>query len=550
MRLRLFLLLWLLGLSPAFAQLKLEKPQWGFNGTVLKNSFNILSVQVQNTGAQAFEGDLTLEVPASLGMREAAPCIQSVFISPGTSRTVQFYPYITASKQEYRITWKGTNGVSVDGPDTAAPAVVMLADLDSNSVRGVRMPVFHEGNFPPTVAATDALNAVVLDHQPKWDPARREAFLDWVKQGGIVHLIHGLDGKTPEFSEDMAVLNVPGDRGAVGAGLVVKHTTSRAEITQDFLRNAGFPAPELPQQNGGYAGYDYYDNSDSEVFRMMAEVTKPNIAWGTIYTLTFVYIGLIGPVFYFQRRRDYRMLLGAFVATVAIFAWIFTVVGRRGYGEKQLYHSYALARSIEGDKWDVRQWMYPFATSGDKYRFNFPGGPHLYSANSDTESVRGEFVQGKDGGFIADIPLFSSRPFMHQGALNGPKLDAKIETKYDIVPERVSFADTTQARILGVVIQTNSHLYKFNKTPNGWDRFQSIQNFSEAFSPAPPNRLSALIIGNKQNGIPPVARPPEDGRARLYIYAETHGTFELSNTNFQAGKTYVLFVQDLPISKL
>ena len=40
---------------------------------------------------------------------------------------------------------------------------------------------FPEDLFPLTGAALSGLGTVVLDHVPRWEPAKRQAFLDWLR---------------------------------------------------------------------------------------------------------------------------------------------------------------------------------------------------------------------------------------------------------------------------------------------------------------------------------------------------------------------------------
>lgn len=573
MRFCLIFVLWLVSFPSAFAELILGKPAWGFDGTTVRGSFNILTVSVRNAGAQAFEGELVLDVAGNVGRADISPLVQSIFVAPGASRTVQFFPYLLGFYEDFEIRWKGQvgGGVPVDPPKFAAPAVVMFADLDASNVRALRMPAFHEGNFPPTVAATDALRAVVLDHQPRWDAVRREAFLDWVKRGGVVHVIQSPEGGHPQFADEFAVLNAAEARGHVGAGVVVKHPVSRADVTLAYLEKAGFPKPATNDENRGYG-----DSSDNGIFRALGEATKPDISWGTIYGLTFAYIALIGPVFYFQRRRDYRWLLGGFVGTVVLFAWVFTIVGRRGYGEKQVYHSIALARAIEGNKWEVRHWMYPFATSGDDYRFSFAGGTHLYGARGNSEAVRASVIQGKDGYLEADIPLFSSRPFMHQGVISGPKLGwqfEKLEPDISLAKlrdARIKLAgDSSQVGFHSVTVQIKSQFYALTQSGDSWtfantnptdasrafgsdgmnSNYDGYGGDSRPRYKLFPQRLAAVISGDRDTNSYPVGRPLDDGWVRVFAYADSGSFFPMGGADFQPGMNSVLFVQDLPLIK-
>lgn len=571
MRACLIFLLSLLATFPAFAELVVGKPEWGFDGTGVTDSFNILTVEVRNTGGQPFEGTLTLDDGGRFGGRQSAPYHQSIYVAPGAARAVQFYPFLPRYSNGFRILWKEQGGgtVAVDVPKASAPAIVLLVDFDAPNLRALRMRAFNEAHFPPTVSATDGLHAVVLDHQPRWDLARREAFLDWVKRGGLVHLIHGPDGNVPEFTGELSALNVPGARGLVGAGLVVKHAIPRTEVTSEFLRDAGFPAPSLRQGSS-----NMYYTGDSAIFRRLSQVTKPKIAWGIIYTLTIVYVALVGPVFYILRRRDYRALLGGFIGTVALFAWAFTVIGRRGYGEKQIYHTQAVARSIEGAKWDVRHWVHAFATSGDTYRFSFPGTSHLYAAVSQEDTVRGDVVQGREASFTADIPLFSSRPFIHQGVMTGPHLAWEIlefEGRPDSSNTRGKFRlkPGFKGEVLSVVAQYGSEFYRLNFKED-WEIGPGAHQMAQrAFGTEDGGydyyyyREAPEVTMNRLRSSPfPLVRSMVEGvdgssaiisklrqreQIRLFTYASAPEAFSVESKEFQSGIGLVLFVQDLII---
>ncbi len=47
--------------------------------------------------------------------------------------------------------------------------------------------------------------------------------------------------------------------------------------------------------------------------------------------------------------------------------------------------------------------------------------PHnLYAVTADTEEIYGKILNGKDGRFLVNIPLYSWRNFIHRGSMSGP----------------------------------------------------------------------------------------------------------------------------------
>ncbi|MEQ1851356.1 MAG: hypothetical protein ABMA01_07165 [Chthoniobacteraceae bacterium] len=558
------------------AALDVGPPVWGFDGTVVSGCFNVISFEVSNRSGKPFEGNLVLDDAGGLGTRSSAPYEQPVYLAPGTSRWVQFHPYIGSYTPSWRLAWDGTERgeIEINRPNSGPPATVLLADPNALGMRAARMRLFPENLFPATVSATDALHAVVLDHQPRWEGPRRQAFLDWVMRGGIVHLLPGPDGAQPRFTEEFAPLNVEGDRGFLGAGLVVRHRVPRAEMTEQFLKDAGFPTPELKENKEG----SIYD-LDGFLFRKLASITRPNINWSLIYLLTAVYVLLIGPAFYLLRKRDYRLLLGGLIATVAVFAWLFTVVGRRGYGEKQIYHSLSIARALGGGRYDVQEWVHPFATSGDLYRFEHPGGGHLYAALGEGESVRGSVVTGKDSHFEADMPLFSSRPFLHRGVVATGAQGFTVEDwKTDNVGKlwtlRIKADPGIRQRTIAAVLEHGGDYSDLELTNDGFNlQRKSARNSPAVFfgkqqfhdtmhswaggdfgdAEAIVSRLRALhpVLISRANGEKVylrnyIASPRLSGdRTRLLVYAEAPAAFALKSDQFQAGRQYVLYVQDL-----
>src|SRR5262245_59921888 len=200
---------WLPFCFPALARaIDIRQTAWGFDGQVVAHRFNVFSVLVDNPAANTFDGKIELRQIA-MGKQVDAVLVESVYLAPYTSRWVQVYPYLTSDPGNWAISW-GTGGANKMSPPSArmgTPGAVLLDDPDAipesaGSIR--RLP---ENLFPPHSTATDCLAAVVLDHVPRWDPARQKSFLEWLRRGGRAYLMRAADGKFPEFTGDLQVLN-------------------------------------------------------------------------------------------------------------------------------------------------------------------------------------------------------------------------------------------------------------------------------------------------------------------------------------------------------
>jgi hypothetical protein len=409
----------LMALVVAAGALEIKETIWGFDGQAVAGRFNLLSLRVANPSPKPYDGEMLLVETRGLDSVVGAPYVQPVYVAPGTERWVQYVPFV-ASEFEWQIRWgrSSKERAVINAPRLGAPASVLLLDPSSPFAAGARLKAFPAPLFPTSVAATDGLAQVALDHVPRWEAARRQAFLDWVRRGGVVHVLKG-PGDPVQFADDLAALESPARVLRVGAGRVVRHEKLRAEFGDEHLKEAGFPP--LERASGGGGGAVIY-RPDQSLLRSLSSLTKPSVPWPLLYVLTIAYLVVIGPVHYrWARKVDYRVALAGFLGTVAVFAVAFIVTGRRGSGEKQVVHSISVAQHLGDGRWDVRSWNSAFATSGDYYRLRHRGESNYYSATHDSESVNGAIYAGREGRLEVDIPLYSSRAFMHRGVLSGPQ---------------------------------------------------------------------------------------------------------------------------------
>ena len=582
----LSLLLFLTFVLSAPGELLVREPVLGFGGMFLPDRFNLVSVEVQNTGAQPFEGRISLQDDGRGS--GTVPYEQPLFLSPGASRWVQFYPFVSGY-QRWSLSWKDKEGHGDSVPlrsdenvKIGAPVTVIFNGPDSPRSQQSRLRPFLENLFPPAVAVTEGLHGVVLDHVPRWDTLRRQAFRDWVYRGGLLHLLPGLDGKYPEFSDELAPLNISNEKGNFGGGRIIRHAQTRGEIEEQMLESD----PALLSDGKGHM-----QGVSDLIVNRLSDITRPNIPWGLIYLLTIIYVVLIGPVFYLQRKRDYRVMLAAFAVTVALFAWLFTAVGRRGYGEKQIVHSVGFAESLGGDRHVATQWMHAFATSSDRYRFQFPGSGNAYAALANSGTVKARVMNGADAAMEADIPLFSGRPFVHSGVLTGDDTSVEIvdwktrtgQSPNDIESGRLeSFRIKPNAKFPKAVesmdVLYGDRVYTMTATDGMWvaespsaskelaasfsgKQLEHVGNYggyNEGDALAEPGSrlkkrlgdLDMLFKGQLTGAVAytrqRITKPAMDAdTARLFVYTRTPETFVVPGKNFQFGGGYILYAQTL-----
>ncbi|MEA3211571.1 MAG: hypothetical protein QOE70_4628 [Chthoniobacter sp.] len=422
----LVLALWWGALAAApLRALEVRQVLWGFDGRMVPGRIGPVSVLLANPGNGTFDGEIVLRETGGIGGHNGAPYVQPAFIGPQNERWVQFHVFVVNGGEDFALQWgRGAKEhFELERPAAGPPAHVLLSDPGNPFGGSPALKLFPDQLFPTTVAATDGLDAVVLDYVPRWEPARREAFVDWLKRGGTVLLLPATNGEAPVFTEQLAVLNGTADSTRVGAGTVLRAQATRREVSNKLFAARGLPAPELKP---GQPVVVY--NLEQTLFERLARMTRPNIRWWVINALTALYVLLVGPVHYrWGRRLDYRLSIGAFIACVGAFGWLFAIVGRRGYDESQTVHSLAIARSLGGARHDVTQWVSAFATRGDIYTLTHQAASNLYAVVS-MEAVNGRIFSGKGGEFVADIPLYSSRQFVHRAVMNGDDTSVQVET--------------------------------------------------------------------------------------------------------------------------
>jgi hypothetical protein len=560
-------LLLVLTLAAAAPALEVREVRWGFDGHIVPQRFNLLSVLVAEPGTKAFEGELALLETRGLESTVGAPLVQPIFVAPGTQRWVQFLPFISGDFA-WRLRWgqDRTQSHVLPAPAFGPPATVLLYDPADPAGQTVQMKAFPEELFPASAAATDGLDMLVLDYAPRWDAPRRAAFLDWLARGGVVHLLPH-PGGGPVFSGELAVLNSPEPRARHGAGWIVRHATPRAGCSAETLAAAGFPLRELRKPDPA-RGLLY--GLDQSLLRGLASLTRPQVQWWLLYLLTLGYLVLIGPVHYrWAQKVDYRLALGGFLGTVALFALLFIVAGRRGAGEQQAAHSVAVARALGGGRWDVTQWISAFATTGGTYRLTHAAEANFYSATHDQEAVAGQIAGGKDGHFTVDIPLYSARPFLHRAVLAGPEAKVAI-AEWNDTALRVRVENPLAEGIEAAWVRRADRMLPLAAEGGGawvWtDRQTPAQSLAEFFNPEnrrglmlpafdewqtfDPAQLQHPLLARELGDVPNLPHPisaralaPDE--AQLFLFGKAPAALATQGRDFRPGQGWVLSVVPL-----
>lgn len=390
---------------------------WGFDNKVVPGCVNPLSVRVFNDTPRPFDGKLELE--RHWGGDRQTVVVEDCYVSPYTERWVQFYVYVAGGRGGWSLTWgrRADDRMDLEGPKMAAPACVLLADSAATGAGQAQLPLFPADLFPSSVAATKGLHGIVMDAAPAWELPRRRAFLDWLKRGGTLHLIHGTDGRFPRFSEDLSELNGKGNRQRVGSGRVIRHARRRAALTTQYLAKQGFRSPKLESKSS-----TYLHRFEDTLFAALRAQVKVEHKWWLIHLLVGLYICLIGPANGLLAKRGRRHLPATlfFLAAVLGIGVLLSMVGRRGYGESNTVKSVAIAQSLGDGTYDVSQWSILFTTRSKRYDIRH-GAPHnIYSTGDSYKPTQGRIQNGRGGRFRVNMPLFSSVAFLYRGTLRGP----------------------------------------------------------------------------------------------------------------------------------
>lgn len=588
--------------------IKIEDYRWGFNGKVALNRFNLLSILIRNDSPQPVDGDLVLRKTLGGGTYIDAKAVEPILIAPFSARWVQFYPFINStwgnniSNEKFKLELGRLRLGDLDEPRIAKYQRVLLDDPSALRSSGGVLKRMPENLFPSFVSATDALQVVGLDHEPRnWIPTQKEAFLDWIHLGGTVILFQSSTSKFPEFTGPLAVLNSPLDEHRYGSGRILKMTMTPAQFHEETARQllVGLPknlllAQEKPEdpidvvdptEQTQPAQNNYSDGADpltaKSFMDQLKEMTKPEHNWILLHFMFWVYILMVFPGCYLLGKRwsDFRIVYGGLLGTVTLFSVLFSIVGQRGYGEATAVHTVAIARSLPDGGLDVASWSNVFVTSGAKYLIKHNARGSLYSTCSESEEVNGVFNNGIDGSFYVDIPPFSNREFalrtklasgspvltieslqVSEGRISELILDVKgvkldeVKYSYVLVGNRFFTLTTTQGKLkLGsdagdaVAVLNIPQLQNWNRRnyPYGYQS-QAQETPETRFAEMMTPLLSRSLNVTRESEARQVRLPGDT--ARVFLYCRITPEFAVQNDRLGAQNGYLLYCIDIALT--
>ncbi|QDT37339.1 hypothetical protein [Stratiformator vulcanicus] len=430
------------GEAGADPQLKVVDKIWGFNTRgrlqAVPNRFQPVSIRLQNTGTSAFDGEVALYRTNLSGQQIGAKLIRQIYLSPGAERWVQFYVFALSGQERWALSWP--DGQATFGPiDDVRTSVAFLTPSDLGDGFGLFGMVFPARLFPNDVAACESLRVAILDHMPaRWDERQRQAFLDWIRLGGEVHVLQGPDGEHPVFPGELSELNLPVSKSRIGAGVIYRHDKTAQVLNSRSWIEENLATSELTEQeetwrikeeqesDQRYSPHSFDDfNATSGVLANLKDMIRPEFNWGLIVLMSFAYLAVIFPGCFLmgKERRDYRHTFGVLLGAVAIFGFGFFMVGRRGYDEQTSVRSLVVAEAMGDGEFVATQWSNVFVTFGGDYDITHEGDFRIYSTAQDAEKVNGTISFDDLGSFLVDIPPYSSRAFALRTRIELPGLD-------------------------------------------------------------------------------------------------------------------------------
>ena len=552
-------LAWIFIICPigAFGQgspLKVERFLWGFDSKPIVEAFNPLTLEVSNISSVPYQGTIQLE--RRLGNKlSGIPEIQNISLTPGGTRVIQFTPYIEQHQYaDWGVTWRGgrfdlDEDLSRGDRDQDRRIVELKGQqwLQQNSQ--TPFPSFPEHYFPTNASATAGLKTVILAHRPDWDAARAESFLSWLKRGGTLHLFPGPDGEPLRFEGSLQPLQSASRVGQLGNGTIIQHATPLSELQPSSMEALAPPLHTTKPSK----------NEREAAWRAFGQTTLPDVPWAWVYLAVIAYLALIGPGHYLYARakkRDYRKTILALLVCIGAFAWLFGLIGRRGYDSSNRWISAGLAYSLGDGTYDVEQWGHAFVSKGDAYEFRMPEAKALFSVQHQRDPIPG-YLRGEPQGYLQlDLPLNSSRNVLSRAILPGPKIDVEV-VRWDASNNDLNVSVSTDVDILEMWHRQDNEFYGMRQEGETWSAgrrdseiTRADQHYYAVTSKRDIRERQSEIqkwLASRHSGVHGQNTPATE-HAELLILSETPDEFNPSSPPFDTYEGYVLYV--IPVSKL
>ncbi|MCA9004841.1 MAG: hypothetical protein KDA70_06160 [Planctomycetaceae bacterium] len=424
--------------------------RWGFNDRLTAFHINPVTVLIENPDPEPFEGEVQFHQESFRGQQIDIALATNIYIAPFEKKWIQYYPYFTDFNGNWRLSWtqnemKHSQTFLAPRPIPEKSIIQLVTPENLNTViSGVKQ--FPEDIFPPLSGATDVLQTMILDHIPRWEKTRREAFLDWIHSGGILHLFNNSNGDPLLFPDSFGPLKRQTSPAYYGNGVIYFHQHKLSDLSPTELKqlinidthNSVNPKIEINRDNqisGTDLAYPsstyrntYYQNFDEELLATLTEISKPQQIWYLIFLLSFIYLIIVGPVYYLITKysKQYRTFYIIYGLSTLLFCFIFLFVGQYSTNQTSQIHSLIVAEILPDQKINISEWSSLGIVSGGNFKISHAGESHIYSTCQPYSKVNGFTTSGNNGHIQIDIPPNSFRTYFHRARISKSLLDTNL----------------------------------------------------------------------------------------------------------------------------
>jgi hypothetical protein len=217
--------------------------------------------------------------------------------------------------------------------------------------------------------------------------------------------------------------------GPVGTGRLIIRSNTIDELNGRILRELDLgPIDDIESSMNQLYGSYGSGSMASHYFPTLRSLTRPDHSWGILTTLLLIYVATLFPTAWLLGKIwDYRLVTLGQTGVMVLFAVVVSWVGQRGYGEREVVHSVALARDLGQGRWDLAQWGSLFVTTATR-RTLIHGAPDQVPsgtwASCDEEGRVPMVVPSGAGLAVLDLPLYSAQTWHYRGSVEaeGPNV--------------------------------------------------------------------------------------------------------------------------------